>query len=186
MSENTNADRGRNQVDAAVEEFVSGDGDARSVRSRLVDVAEERLRLLVPGLDRVRPGPAGRVADALTRRWLRTLIGVHLTDFDITPTWRLPFLCGVERQGCPRHGDLLEFAGWRHGWRCPVDGCGYIMTNVVMRAMHCQQLAVAVLTDADGVYELPVCEGHLRSEVENASYGGEPFTVIMLDDQAAA
>jgi len=144
------------------------------------DVVEDNVKTLLPDWDWTTRSPMWRAGLWLWRRLLRRHIRAQLSPEALEA---VPGGCAMPWGGCPEHGDLLEYAGFANGWVCP--DCGYTV-QTVSRLAHCARTAVAVLTDTDGGTPLPVCDGHLRSEVDDASYGGEPVTVTYLDPRRAA
>jgi hypothetical protein len=135
-----------------------------------LDLAESRLRELVsvqecppPELVRLRGGPVGELQAVLRPAMVKG--------------W--PGRCEVPWQGCPRHGDLLEFRG--SGWGCPVDGCWFDIGDRLTRLRHCRRRPVAVLGEP-GPHTLAVCAGHLFSEWQQGECG-MPFTVRLIGTQ---
>ncbi|MFI7003632.1 hypothetical protein [Nocardia sp. NPDC050175] len=142
-----------------------------------LDRAELRLRELVsvhdcppPDLVRLLGGPVDELQavlqEALRPAFLKAL----------------PGRCEVPWQGCPRHGDLLEFQSL--GWGCTVEGCWFGIDDRLTRLRHCRRRPVAVLGEP-GPYTLAVCAGHLYSEWELGQCG-MPFTVRLIGKQQLA
>lgn len=153
------------------------------IPAKWLDVVDDRMKILLPELDWEPRGLFQRF-----RFWMVRRLGHVAARLEVDQVFleaARPGVCGVPWLGCPRHGDQLEFAGARYGWVCTVPGCG-LSVEMFRRAEHCQKTAVAVLTDSDETHQLPVCDAHLHSEIENASYGGEPVTVTYLDPRRAA
>lgn len=143
-----------------------------------LDATEDYLRELVAALDA--PVPP-YLADALApegRDGLRAALRAQ-----VGPDRAAGVAGGCEWpwQGCPDHGDALELRPLAPGWRCTVEGCGFVLESVVSRMRHCRRPAVAVLTgdpaDTDG---LAVCAGHRDGEVDAASFGGDRVWVRSL------
>jgi hypothetical protein len=146
-----------------------------------VDVLEQRMWELCPDLGCPPEGRWRRFRWALRYRLpLRVRIRTELTEWMVWGQPQLPHECEIPWNGCPRHGDLLELAGMKHGWRCSAEECDYTL-RTTHRLLDCGQRAIAALSDADDSHRLLVCEGHLHSEAEGFSYGGEPVTVTYLD-----
>jgi|GEM_PF-6324935 len=148
-----------------------------------LDVVDERMKSLLPEWYSTHHGLFQRLRFRVGHR-----LGHVVARLEVDRAWLEavgPGVCGIPWLGCPRHGDLLEFAGAKHGWVCTVPGCD-LSVEMFRRVEHCQNMAVAVLADSDDTYQLPVCDAHLYGEVENASYGGEPVTVTYLDPRRAA
>ncbi|MET8871701.1 hypothetical protein [Nocardia sp. NPDC004604] len=150
--------------------------------ARWLDEAEHRLRELVEVEQApVPPNVAGLLAED-NRALLRLALLAQLTPADLEP---VPGGCEIPWSGCPEHGDVLSHRGIVPGWYCDAEGHDrYGEDTTFHRLRHCHQPAVAVLS-CDGE-ALAVCRGHLNSELERGSYGGEVFTVTDIDQDDAA
>ncbi|MBF6131146.1 hypothetical protein [Nocardia brasiliensis] len=150
--------------------------------ARWLDVAEQRLRDLVEVEQAPLPPNVAGLLDPGGRALLRLSLLAQLSPQDLEP---VPGGCEIPWSGCPEHGDMLSHRGIVPGWYCDVPGHElYGQDTTFHRVRHCRQPAVAVLS-ADGL-ELAVCAGHLHSELELGSFGGEVFTVTAIDLEDAA
>ncbi|MBH0778738.1 hypothetical protein [Nocardia bovistercoris] len=151
--------------------------------ARWLDVAEYRLREMVELEGERAPVPLN-VAELLApqrRDTLRLALLAQLTPADLEP---VPGGCGVPWSGCPEHGDMLSHRGIVPGWYCDAEGHErYGEDTTFHRLRHCHEPAAAVLAMEGS--ELPVCAGHLRSELVHGEVGA-PFAVIEFTGQRAA
>ncbi|MCC3329466.1 hypothetical protein [Nocardia abscessus] len=150
--------------------------------ARWLDVAEGRLHELGQIEQAPVPPNVAGLLDPDGRALLRLALLAQLTPEDLEP---VPGGCEIPWSGCPEHGDTLSHRGIVPGWYCDAQGHElYGQDTTFHRLRHCQQPAVAVLS-CDG-YAVAVCAGHLHSELERGSCGGEVFTVTAIDREDAA
>ncbi|MFF0494740.1 hypothetical protein ACFYTQ_37470 [Nocardia sp. NPDC004068] len=157
-------------------------GGAADLNAPWLDLAESRLRELVDYQGGSVPTEVAELLVPECREELRLRLWSRLRSEDLVP---VPGGCEVPWSGCPDHGDLMEGRAASSGWWCSDPGHRFGV-DVFGRLRHCQRPAIAVLSGLEGARTLAVCEGHRYSEVELASYGGEPVTVTDLGSGRAA